>query len=122
MDDLFKYTEQEMEHLVLDMYPRMIAYIRRMLGRGSAQDAEDVFSGVLESFLEKKPQLHSGRVKAYLFRSVRNACINLITRKTAERRSVPFSALAAQDYDDICMAEFDDGRTDTQDAIGGAIV
>ena len=110
----FKYTEQEMHDLILDMYPRMTAYIRNMLGKRREDCAEDIFHDVLAAFLEKKAPIQEEKVQAYIFHCVRNACINFVSRKSTASLSVSFSELGSRAWESLCEAEFEeDGPEDT---------
>lgn len=85
----FSYSEEEMREVVVHLYPRMIAYIRRMMGgRVLSITAEDVFQSAICSLLEKRPYLSRDKVPAYVARTVRNNLLNILTRNRVESHSV----------------------------------
>lgn len=104
---LFNYTEEEMKDLVLRIYPRIIRYIRKIVG-GNGTEADDVLSDVLTKMLEKKPVILKEKVEGYLFRAVRNECINIVSRKAAERDLVSIDSLAATAWEMLAVADMDD--------------
>lgn len=73
----FGYSEKEMEELVRRTYPRMIQYVRHVLNSGVTV-AEDVIYNVLSRLLEQKPGVMRDKIDSYLFRAVRNDCMNVI--------------------------------------------
>lgn len=104
---LFNYTEEEIKDLVLRLYPRVIRYIGRIV-RGSKAEAEDILSDVLMKMLEKKPVILKDKVEGYLFRAVRNECINIISRKSVEHRMVSIEDLAVAAWEMLAVADLDD--------------
>lgn len=117
-EQLFTYTDEEVGEIVVRVYPRIIAYIRGFFGasRFTAQ-AEDIFHDVLCAFLDRKTAIARSRVQSYLFRSVRNRCLNIATRNRIERSSVSLDSVSAA-WDTLsaldCAAhepdyDFDDG-------------
>ena len=96
-----------MKDLILDMYPRMVSYIRNILGKGDTEMAEDIFYDVLTAFLEKKAEINADKVQGYVFHSIRNACINYLSRQSTERLSIPFSLMSRKSWESICDAEFE---------------
>lgn len=96
-----------MRELVLRIYPRMIQYIRRVI-RGDVAQAEDVLSNALYKLLEKKPSILKEKVDGYLFRAVRNDCLNIISRKTIEREMMSIDRLTASAWEVLAVADFDD--------------
>ena len=106
----FTYTEEEVRELILANYSRMIAYIRRMLGKQSVVcDAEDLFHDALCQFIEKRTEITSDKASAYLFRIVRNRTLNYLTRnhsgKPADRNDEhtvsAWDTLAVLDYEGV---------------------
>lgn len=118
----FKYTEQELKDTVLSLYPRIIAYIKGMLGTDSSDIAEDLFYDVLTAFLEKKTPLQTDRVHAYLFRSVHNACLNHISRKSTARLSLPFSRINENFLERLYEIEFEEEGDDRQEAPDASVL
>lgn len=69
---LFTYSEDEVRDLVLKIHPRIVPYINSLLSRGGRQcyasnNAEDIFYDVLCAFLDKRIEISSDKVPAYLF-------------------------------------------------------
>ena len=106
-DSLFRYTPEEMRRLVLRIHPRMTAYIRRLLGRGSRQDAEDILQNALEKFLRKKAPILKEKVDGYLFRIIRNDCLNVISRHSAALHPIRLDDSATQAWETLAAADFD---------------
>ncbi len=85
----FSYGEEEMRDVVTALYPRMIAYIRKMLGsRELSSTAEDIFQDVICQFMEKRPYVSRDKVSAYISRMVRNTTLNLLSRNQIEKHSI----------------------------------
>ena len=125
-EQLFTYTDEEVSEVVVRIYPRIVAYIRGFFGASRfASQAEDIFHDVLCAFLDRRAVIARSRVQAYLFRSVRNRCLNIATRNNIERLSVSldnvsnaWDALAELD----CTAhepdfDFDDDGIDLDDVM-----
>ena len=123
---LFTYTDDEVSEVVVKIYPRIVAYIRGFFGASRfASQAEDIFHDVLCAFLDRRAVIARSRVASYLFRSVRNRCLNIATRNNIERMSVSldnvsnaWDTLAALD----CAAhepdyDFDDEGIDLDDVM-----
>ncbi len=102
---LFTYTEEEIRETVLSLYPRITAYIRGFSkGRLSA---DDVFQDVLCKFIATRPEVYEDNVASYLYRSVRNTCLNLLTRNNVEHSSISISDVSAQEFDTLAMLDFE---------------
>lgn len=108
MTELFGYTEQEMRDLILRNYPRMITYIRRLLGcQTVACEAEDLFHDALCQLLESRAEVCVAKIDAYLFKIVRNRTLNHLTRNYSDRVSLradnsvlsAWDLLASVDYE-----------------------
>ena len=74
---LFTYSEDEVRDLVLKIHPRIVPYINSLLSRGGQQcsasnNAEDIFYDVLCAFLDKRVEISSDKVPAYLVKAVKN--------------------------------------------------
>ncbi|MBE6251580.1 MAG: sigma-70 family RNA polymerase sigma factor [Bacteroidales bacterium] len=104
---LFSYSEEEMKDLILRIYPRMISYIQTIV-HGSVAQAEDLLSNTLTKMLEKKPVILSDKVEGYLFRAVRNECLNLVSRKTVERDMVSIDQVVGSAWELLAAVDFDD--------------
>ena len=111
---LFSYSEEEMKDLVLRIYPRMVGYIQTII-HGSVAEAEDILSNTLTKMLEKKPLILSNKVEGYLFRAVRNECLNIISRKTVERDMVSIDHVVGSAWEYLAVADFDDSVVDFAD-------
>ena len=105
----FSYSEDEMREVVVHLYPRMIAYIRKMLGgRDSSITAEDIFQSAICSFLEKRPYLSREKVPAYIARIVRNNLLNHLTRNSVASNSVKLDFGHTSALDMLVAAECGD--------------
>ena len=92
----FTYTDTEMRNLVVRIYPRIIAYIRKILnGKVSPYEAEDILQDALCQFMERKEPILAKNVPAYLFRMVRNASLCILTRNYVDNNSIRMSESAA---------------------------
>ena len=111
---LFSYSEEEMKDLVLRVYPRMVSYIQTII-HGSVAEAEDILSNTLTKMLEKKPLILSDKVEGYIFREVRNECLNIISRKTIERDMVSIDHVVGSAWEFLAVADFDDSVVDFTD-------
>jgi len=81
-----------LEQLIDDHQNALLKYAFFILG--SMPDAEDVVQETFVKFYHRpKALIDDARVKAYLFRMVNNACIDLI-RKNGFTRTVPLNAIA----------------------------
>lgn len=103
---IFTYTDKEMRRLVLDLYPRIISYIKHKLGPRWEHCAEDILHDVLCRFLVAKKELETSRVPEYLFASVRNTCINFLTRKSVVNQSMHISICDSDIWETIYENEF----------------
>ena len=104
-----------MKTLILNLYPRLIRYIRVMLGDRWQYCAEDLLYDVMCRFLEKKPDLDSQNVPGYIFKSVKNACYNFLSRNSVEGKSVSISALPDSALERLYEAEFSSPDDNIQD-------
>ncbi len=102
----FTYTNDEVRRLVLDLYPRVICYIRHKLGSRWEHCAEDIFHDVLYRFMLSRKEIECSKVPEYLFASVRNACVNFITRKSVLNQSLHFSSKEQEIWETIYESEF----------------
>ena len=108
----FTYTDEEIRELVLKIYPRITAYIRGLLGGGRfSNQAEDIFQDALCRFLDKRAPIPASKVSAYLYRAVRNNCLNLLTRRNDDNSSVSIDAVAASAWEKLAAADFADQTT-----------
>ena len=76
---LFTYSDEEIKQIVRRCYGRMKAYIMKMASL-SSDDADDILQETLLKLLEKQPSVLKSKIDGYLFRMVRNACVNFRTR------------------------------------------
>lgn len=108
----FTYTDSEIRELVLKLYPRITAYITGLLGGGRfSHQAEDIFQDALCRFLDKRAPIPASKVSAYLYRAVRNNCLNLLTRRNADNSSVSIDAVAASAWETLAAADFTEQTT-----------
>ena len=111
---LFTYSEEEMKDLLLRIYSRMVRYIQAII-HGSVAEAEDILYNTLTKMLEKKPLILKNKVEGYLFRAVRNECLNIISRKTIERDMVSIDRVSDSAWELLAVADFDDFVVDLAD-------
>lgn len=123
---LFTYSDDAVRELVLKLYPRVTAYIRGILGGGRFSDrAEDIFHDALCRFLDKRAPIPESKAAAYIYRAVRNACLNLKMRHSAENDSVSLDSIAASAWETLAAADIADrtsecgadGTTDIYDIL-----
>lgn len=112
MDErLFTYSENETTDLILRIYPRIIQYINALLRGGQNREnlpsAEDVFHDVLCTFLDKRAEIRSDKVPAYLFSAVRNRCRNILGRRKEENSALRLDSLSAAAREIIAAADFE---------------
>lgn len=88
-DKMFSYSDADVRSLVLRCYPRLHAFAMRMFGL-TAQEADDVLQDTLFRLLNSRPRVQESKVEAFLFRSIKNACINLRTRS---RRTISLDTM-----------------------------
>lgn len=110
---LFTYSEDEVRDLVLKIHPRIVPYINSLLARdgrkrSASNNAEDIFYDVLCTFLDKRIEISSDKVPAYLFKAVRNKCYNIISRNKEENSAIRFDELPLSAREIIAAADFGD--------------
>lgn len=108
---LFTYSEDEVRDLVLKIHPRIVPYINSLLARdgrkrSTSNNAEDFFYDVLCAFLDKRIEISSDKVPAYLFKAVRNKCYNIISRNKEENSAIRFDELPLSAREIIAAADF----------------
>lgn len=109
--DLFTYSEDEVRELVLRIHPRIIPYINGLLTKGgqrclAVHNAEDIFYDVLCSFLDKKAEISRDNVNAYLYKAVKNKCLNIISRNREENTSVSIDTMPMSAREILAAADF----------------
>lgn len=117
----FTYTNDEVRSIVLDLYPRIICYIRHKVGSRWEHCAEDIFHDVLYRFLTSRRKIESSKVAEYLFASVRNACVNFLTRKSVQNQSLHFSSRDQEIWETIYESEFsvtDEDDSESEKTVG----
>lgn len=108
MKNKFTYSEEEIKELINGHYHRIIAYIRKSLGKQTqACDAEDIFHDAICQFIERKAELSVEKAPAYLFRIVRNRTLNHITRNKVDRHSVHNDDFAADAWNTLAMLDYE---------------
>ena len=106
-DELFTYTEDEVRELVLKLHPRITAYIRGILGGGKSQvQADDIFHDVLFTFLDRRIKIPASKVQAYLYRMVKNKCLNMVTRPNIESSSISIDNITASAWETLASLDF----------------
>ena len=77
-------SDDKFDKLYIEHYPAMLAYARNFV---SADDAEDIVQDVMVWLWDNhKKVVIKTSIKSYLFRSVRNSCMNRITQGQAQQR------------------------------------
>jgi len=77
-------NEDKFDKLYVDYYPSMLAYARNFV---SPDDAEDIVQDVMVWLWDnRKTVVLKTSLKSYLFRSVRNSCMNRISQGQAQQR------------------------------------
>ena len=106
-DELFTYTEDEVRELVLKLHPRITAYIRGILGGGQSKvQADDIFHDVLFTFLDRRIKIPASKVQAYLYRMVKNKCLNMVTRPNIESSSISIDNITASAWETLASLDF----------------
>ena len=106
-DELFTYTEDEVRELVLKLHPRITAYIRGILGGGKSKvQADDIFHDVLFTFLDRRIKIPASKVQAYLYRMVKNKCLNMVTRPNIESSSISIDNMTAAAWETLASLDF----------------
>ena len=106
-DELFTYTEDEVRELVLKLHPRITAYIRGILGGGKSKvQADDIFHDVLFTFLDRRIKIPASKVQAYLYRMVKNKCLNMVTRPNIENSSISIDNITASAWETLASLDF----------------
>ncbi len=107
---IFTYTEEELREIVLSMYPRIIAYI---VGFSKGKlPAEDIFQDVLCRFIDRHPRIYADKVPAYIYRAVKNKCLNMLCRNSVEQFSVSINELSSSEWDTLAMLDFESRLSD----------
>lgn len=109
MKAAFTYSEQEVRELILQHYPRLISYIRKLLsGHAVVYDAEDIFQDALCQFVEKRAELAADKAAAYLFRIVRNKTLNHLTRNRIDKLSLHVDSQVVSAWDTLALLDYGD--------------
>ena len=109
--NLFTYSEDEVRDLVLKIHPRIVPYINSLLSEGgqsclAANSAEDIFYDVLCTFIDKHSEIRRDHVKAYLYRAVKNRCLNILSRNREENSSVRIDSMPLSAREILAAADF----------------
>ena len=111
----FTYSEEEIRELIHCNYSRIIAYIRKLLGKqAQVCDAEDLFQDALCQFIEKRADITTDKAARYLFRIVRNRTLNHLTRNKLDKLAVHTDDYAASAWDTLAMLDYE-GTVATND-------
>ncbi|MDR0714092.1 MAG: RNA polymerase sigma-70 factor [Bacteroidales bacterium] len=79
-----RLDESGFDRLYVDHYPSMLAYARNFV---TPEDAEEVVQDVMVWLWENRKTVRiNSSFKGYLFRSVRNSCMNRLTQGLAKQR------------------------------------
>ena len=104
----FTYSEEEIKALIDCHYHRIIAYIRKLLGKKTQVcDAEDIFHDAICQFIERKAELTKDKAPAYLFRIVRNRALNHITRNKVDKHAVHNDELVTDAWNTLAMLDYE---------------
>jgi RNA polymerase sigma-70 factor (ECF subfamily) len=108
MKSKFTYSEEEIRELIHCNYSRIIAYIRKLLGKqAQVCDAEDLFQDALYQFIEKRADITTDKAAGYLFRIVRNRTLNHLTRNKLDKLAVHTDDYAASAWDTLAMLDYE---------------
>ena len=117
MKKKFTYSEEEIRELIHCNYSRIIAYIRKLLGKqAQVCDAEDLFQDALCQFIEKRADITTDKAAGYLFRIVRNKTLNHLTRNKFDKITVHTDDYAASAWDTLAMLDYE-GAIETKDKV-----
>lgn len=111
----FSYSDEDVRDVVLELHPRIVSYIKGILGRNLLMQysPDDIFYDVICTFLDRKVKIEKGKVQAYLFRAVRNKCLNILERRKAENSSLRIDSAPATAWDILASADFGEEMTGT---------
>lgn len=79
------------------LYGELYAFARRFLNESA--DCEDVVSGAFEDVWTNAKQIEEGATRAYLYKNIRNKCIDHLRREATRRRHAELYAKLSMDYD-----------------------
>ena len=84
-------TQATLETLFKEHHARLLAEARAMLY--DAEEARDVVSELFTELLQRQPAVEAGHELAYLCKSVRNRCRNVLARKSLTEKVTHLYAL-----------------------------
>lgn len=107
----FTYSEDEVRELIFKIHPRIIPYINSLLARGGqgcrdANNAEDIFYDIVCSFLDKRMEIRKDKVPAYLYKAVKNRCMNILSRNREENKALRLDTMTASAREILAAADF----------------
>jgi len=79
------------------LYGELYAFARRFLQREA--DCEDVVSAAFEDVWRSFSVIDCGTARAFLYKNVRNKCIDHLRRKATQQRHAELLARLSEDYD-----------------------
>ena len=108
MERKFGYSEEEMREVILRNYPRMVAYIRRLLGHQSVIcEAEDLFHDSVCQFLEKHTEVSVDLGGPRIISNVRNRTLNHLTRNHTDRISLSRDNRVLSAWDTLASLDYE---------------
>ncbi len=112
-DKIFTYSEEEIREVILEIHPRITAYIHGF-SKGRLHP-EDILQDVLYRFISNRPPLRTDKVPSYIYRAVRNKCLNLLTRNSVTRSSISIDEISANGFDILAMTDFEPQSPDEEE-------
>lgn len=78
------YTEKKFEQLYKTYYEPLFRFAFAFLGDESA--SHDVVNDLFTYLWDKRPGVHPDKLEAYLYQSIRNRCLNVISKESTHRQ------------------------------------
>lgn len=75
-------------------------------GGKSKVQADDIFHDVLFTFLDRRIKIPASKVQAYLYRMVKNKCLNMVTRPNIESSSISIDNITASAWETLASLDF----------------
>jgi RNA polymerase sigma-70 factor (ECF subfamily) len=90
-------SEREFDTLFRNLYGELYVFARRFIAHEA--DCEDIVSDAFEDVWRNLSCLTSATVRSFLYRDVRNKCIDFLRRQTVRRQYADLMASVTQGYD-----------------------
>jgi RNA polymerase sigma-70 factor (ECF subfamily) len=90
-------TESEFDALFRSLYGELYVFAKRFVA--SDADCEDIVSDAFEDVWRNLSRLAPDSVRPFLYRDVRNKCIDFLRRQTTRRQYAELMASVTQGYD-----------------------